>query len=616
MEGLFGKYVMVNLSTQEISNYEIPEEWMRKFLGGRGVAARILLEELQGGEDPLGPDNLLVFATGPLQGQRIAGAGRHVVMSKSPKTKSIGGAYAGGFFAQELATSGYDGIIVKGCAEKPVYISLIHGKAEIHEADKLWGLDVAETEKKLQDIYGNVRVTSIGLAGENLVQFSCVMNDCNRAAARLGFGAVMGSKKLKAIAVRGGIKRPVADKETLKKLKGKFARELAENAGLESLAKYGTSGGTIWLSDKGILPTKGFQEGKFEEADKIDGLRMHDTILAGRDNCTACPLRCKRVVKTEFRGERVCEKYGGPEYETVGALGSLLLNNNLESIALANQKCNQYGLDTISTGNIIAYAIEATEKGFMESNLKWGNAEEIVKVIDKIARREGLGDTLAKGIGYLSQKFEGSFAVQIKGVEVPLHEPRGNKGLAICYATSPRGATHMEGLHDVYLLEQDTPTPELGVNKRMSRFSYEGKPRVAKIYEDLRSFTNSLVLCAFVTQMAGENYNYPLIRDMVNAVTGLDITVKEMMAIGERNYNLLKLFAAREGYTREDDGLPSRFKEPLSKGASSGESIPDDRLGEMIDEYYKLRGYDEYGPTEKKLEQLDLDEFKGIIPRK
>ncbi|MBS3736135.1 MAG: aldehyde ferredoxin oxidoreductase family protein [Candidatus Bipolaricaulota bacterium] len=606
MQGYFGRYLDVSLADEEIGDYPVPEEWYEKFLGGRGIGARIMVEELESGVDPLGPENIMVFATGPLQGLNIAGAGRHLVMAKSPKTNSVNGSYVGGFMAQELGKSGYDGIIIRGQASGPKYLVLKNGEAGLKDAEDLWGLETAEFEYRVQEREGDVKVASIGKAGENLIDYSCLIFDRNRAAGRPGFGAVLGGKKLKGIAVKGEDKKDPAFPDRLKSLKGEFAKSLAENKA-DSLGKYGTSRGVDSLSESGLLPTKNFQRGEFSGAEEISGETMADTILKKRDTCSACPIRCKRVVETEFDGEQVRPKYGGPEYETVAALGSLCLNSDLDSIALANQKCNRYGLDTISTGNTIAFAMEASEKGLLDWKVDWGDPKEIVELVEAIANKEGIGKELARGISELKEELGADFAVEIKGQEVPMHEPRGKKALGISYATTPRGANHMEGPHDT-MLEDEPLAPELGVTEPMDRYSYEGKAEVAKIFEDLRSFNNSLVMCAFTTNMVGENYSFDTVREMLKAVTGQKISPEDMLEIGERNYLLLRLLASREGYTAREDRLPERLKEPLPSGATEGEGIPEEKLDEMLSEYYELRGYDEDGmPTREILADLGIE---------
>ena len=618
MEGLFGRYLLVDLSQGKFDDWEVPQEWQRKHLGGRGIGARLLLELLKDKDlrelDPLGPENVLVFATGPFQGMGVAGGGRHVVLGISPKTRAAADSYAGGFFGHELGRSGYDGLIIVGKASRPVYLTLIDGKPALHDARDLWGEETAAVEEELQRRHGKVRVACIGPAGENLVKFACIIHDKTRSAGRPGFGAVMGSKNLKAIAVAGRQEKPIHDRARFLKEKRGFAVALANDLQKRRMREYGTAGGVMFLNERGILPTKNFQEGVFDRAGAISGQVMAETILLRADSCAGCPVGCKRVVATQFNDHKVEPKYGGPEYETVASFGSLLLIDDLTAIALANQKCNAYGLDTISTGVVLAWAIEATERGLLKSELRWGEPRPVLELIDKIARREGLGGELAQGIDYLAQRYGGEFAVQIKGVEVPMHEPRGKVGLGLSYATSPRGATHLEGMHDT-MLEVDAPTPELGVTEKVDRFSWEGKPRLVKLYEDLRSFTNSLVLCIFVADMTGPRYNYPQIREILNALTGLEVDAQEMLRIGERNFNLMKLLAARAGYTRRDDDLPKRLKEPLPRGASAGRPIPDEVLQRMIDEYYRLRGWDDHGPTDAKLEELGLGELQGLIPR-
>jgi len=609
MEGCFGKYLKVDLSNDSLEDYEIPEKWMQDYLGGRGIGARILLEEMSGGEDPLGQKNILIFATGPLQGTRVPGSGRHVVISKSPKTGSVSDSYAGGFFAHELATTGYDGIMIQGSADSPVYISIDENGPSINGAEDLWGEEVAVIDEKLKERHDGGRVAAIGKAGENLVKFSCIINDRNRAAGRPGFGAVMGSKKLKAILAKGTRDLPIKDQKLLNEKKMEFFEQLDESGTIE-WGKYGTTGIVEPLDEMGILPTKNFQEGVFDEAENIDGTTLHEMVLKGRDNCTACPVKCKRIVQTEFAGEEVEKRYGGPEYETIAAFGSLCLNSNISSISLANQKCNKYGLDTISAGDTIAFLMEASEKGLIDEDIEWGDPEIIIDLIDKIANREGIGESVAEGIDEFAKEIDADFAVTSKGQEIPMHEPRGKKGLGLSYATSPRGGTHNEGFHDTAAED----IPELGLKNIDDRFTLRGKAEAVKIFEDIRSFVNSSVLCIFVVSQSGDNYNLPLIRDIMKAVTGLEIDAKEMQMIGERNYNLLKIHSARERFSRNDDGLPKRLKESLPKGESAEEPIPEEELQEAIDEYYRERGWKNKGPSSEKLESLGIKEVEKFLP--
>ena len=620
MKGVFGEYADVDLTKECVKNYKLPEEWYQKYLGGRGIGHRILLEELKKEADPLGPENILVFATGPLQGTGVAGAGRHAVVAKSPKTGTLNDSYAGGFFGHELGTSGYDGIIIRGKAPKPVFLSLINGKLEIHDASSLWGLSVGETEESLKKQYPGARVSSIGPAGENLVKFSCIINDMSRAIARPGFGAVMGSKNLKAIVVKGGMRKTLHDEEMLNEVRKNLVAELMANSIIQEFGNWGSAAAVSVLNEEGILPTKNFQKGTFSEVDKIDGMSSNfKEILVARDNCAGCPIRCKRVVKGEFAGLKIIEKYGGPEYETIAAFGSNCLINDIKAIALANQLCNAYGLDTISTGVAIAFAMEASEKGLIKEKIKWGDPNALIDLIKLITFRKGLGAMLADGIDKAAKKIGADFAMHIKGQELPMHDPRGKKGVAISYATTPRGGQHMEALHDDNMEGLGKyVTPELGVYGPISRLEWRNKARYVKIYQDLASFSNSAIVCTYVgfDGAMSMGYNpYPRIREAIYAATGIEIGVPEMLLFGERNFNLLKLAAAQHGYTREDDDVPQRLKEPLPNGNSKGEFIPNNILQQQIDEYYRLRGWDKYGPTDEKLIQLDMGEFLGMINR-
>jgi aldehyde:ferredoxin oxidoreductase len=620
MKGVFGRYADVDLTAGVVKDFEIPQDWYKKYLGGRGIGLRILLEELKGNEDPLGPDNILIFATGPLQGTGIAGAGRHAVIAKSPKTGSLSDSYAGGFWGHELARSGYDGIIIRGKATNPMYLTLLNGKVIIRSAKTLWGLDVGETDYRLKEEHKGSRILCIGPAGEHLVKFACIMNDITRAAGRPGFGAVMGSKNLKAIVVKGEYNKLFYDVGMLSEIRKKINHELLANSEIQEWGKWGSSAAVMGHNDLGCLPTKNFQEGVFDGAEKIDGAgSLYKKILVGRDTCTGCPIRCKRIVKGSYKGREIEERYGGPEYETLAALGSNCLNADVLSITLANQLCNKYGLDTISAGVTIAFAMEASEKGLIKESIKWGDPEAVVNLIESIAFRKGLGDILAEGIDTVASKIKADFAMHIKGQELPLHDPRGKKALGLSYATTPRGAQHMEAMSDTGAERLGNyGTPEIGVYGPLERMSWNKKPRFCKIHQDLGSFANSAITCDYVGFDAALplGYNpFPRFREAIYATMGLEIGVVEMLLIGERNFNLLKLAAAQQGYTRNDDDLPKRLKEALPRGNSAGESIPDDVLQSAIDEYYMLRDWDKYGPTDEKLAQLDMKEFVGFTKR-
>jgi aldehyde:ferredoxin oxidoreductase len=609
MLGVFGKYLDIDLRTKSCRDYHVPDDWYLKHIGGRGIAARILLKEIAPKIDPFSEENPLVFASGPFQGLNIAGGSRFLVMAKSPKTRTLNDSYCGGRFGHELGRSGFDGIIVRGRSEEPVYILVVDGEVGIHSAKELWGLDVKQTEEFLESKYGKLSVASIGKAGENLVMMAAIMVDHNRAVARPGFGALMGSKNLKAIAMRGNIEKPVADKGRLESLRATFAKEIMLHDWPKTLHDFGTGGGVSYLSQNGLLPTKNFTTGFFLKHEKICGRRTNENgMLVRMDTCPGCPVRCKRGIKGSFNGQEIDPTWGGPEYETYGSLGSLCLVEDISAICLLNQKCNQYGIDTVSFGVVAAYLMEATEKGLLEgaNAIQWGDAEAMDELLDRIAHRKGIGEWVAQGLSYLGSKVgDASFLVQCKGQEVPMHDPRGRRSMALYYSISPRGANHMEGT-----LDAPFPNEELGLGEN-DMLTWDNRAKIAGAYLNLRSFGNSLILCSFVTDLAGPGYMFPMIREMLEAACGIAVNVEEMMKIGERNFGLLRIFAEREGFSRADDDLPPRFKERLPE---SGHYVDDHELQKAIDDYYRIYAFQPYGPSNERLEALGLKELRRQTP--
>ncbi len=624
MYGYAGRLLRVDLGSGKTWVEPLDEARARRYVGGRGMGARILMDEVPEGCDPLGPQNRLVLAMGPLAGTYAPGSGRYVIVAKSPATGGFGEAYTGGFVAHELKYAGYDGIVVQGRAPQKAYLSISNDRVEIRPAVHLGGRGTLETEQTIKEEMGDfeTRIVSIGLAGENGVRFACVMNDTDRAAGRTGLGAVMGSKNLKAIAIRGTGRVELADPKAFREhaladlAKIRKHPWLGDSPG--SVGALGTAGGVEDLSGMGILPTRNWETGTWEYADRISGTAMKNTILLGHRACQACPVGCTRVVRVAdgpFGGVR--PEYGGPEYETVAAFGSLCQNRNLQAIALLNQQCNVYGLDTISAGSAIAFAMECFEKGILTEKeigfrLDWGDAAAMVRLLDMIARREGVGDLLAEGTRRAAATLgcgASGLAVEVKGLEFGMHEARGKKGLALSYATAPRGADHMEGFHDPALAVPNA-WPELGVTEAMDRFTLEGKPRVVRLAEDYTSFINSLPLCSFMSLPIGGVRNTEEISGMLAAATGWrDITLEEEMAIGERAYNLARAFTVRESGGKADDRLPPKLSRSLRDGASRGQVITDEDLKGALQEYYRLRGWSENGtPTETKLTELGLED--------
>jgi aldehyde:ferredoxin oxidoreductase len=627
MYGYNGRILRVNLSTGKISVEPLSEAHAAKYLGGRGLVAKILFDEVEAGIDPLSPDNKIVYATGPFAATGFPLNSRWIVAAKSPLTGIWGEATCGGSFAIQLKKAGYDVLIVEGVAESPVYISILDADVEIKDASILWKKMTLETEIAIAHELGlkerkedKPSVVCIGPAGEKLVKIAAIMHTAHRAAGRTGLGAVMGSKKLKAIAVDGTKKIAVANPTMLHQLVKNVIAECKSDQTLVWFSRYGQAGFVDVLQEMGMLPTKNFQQGTFKHFEEINGKAMAGTILKRKNTCSQCPVFCKREIEVkEGLYAPLNSDYGGPEYESIASLGSLLLISDLKAISKANYLCNAYGIDTISTGVIIAWLMECYERGIVSKQdvdgieISWGNVDAALKLIEKIAKREGIGDLLAEGIKKAAKTIgRGSerYAMEVKGLEVPLHEPRAKKGLGLSYATSIRGACHMQAFHDTDVEKEDV-APEIGISKALDRHSTtREKSDMIKRSQDWVAVTNSLLICTSPGWI-GFKYTRPLfLADALNAITGLNLTVSDLMIIGERANNLCRCFNAREGMTRKDDYLPLRFtEEPLPDGLSKGQCISKDVLSNMLDDYYELRGWDSKtgNPTKEKLEELDLD---------
>lgn len=613
-EGLNGKILRVDLSRRQIGVEEPGENFFRTYFGGWGMIAYYLLKEMKRGADPLGPDNLIIFAPGVVTGAPVGGSGRNAVGAKSPLTGGFGAAEVGGFWGAELKRAGWDGIVLSGRAEEPVYLWIRDDQVEIRDASHLWGRKTAEVEKLIKEELGDsrIRISQCGPAGENGVRFACVVNDLTHFAGRTGLGAVMGAKRLRAIAVRGTGRVKMADGEKVRKVMLWLRDNLKELMG--QLHDHGTAGGLLGLNESGVLPTRNFQTGFFEEAERISGQRMTETILVNRDNCFACPVYCKRVVKVRDRYE-VDPVYGGPEYETIAALGSCCGIDDLEAIAYANQLCASYGLDTISTGNAIAWAMECFERGLITTEdtggleLRFGNAEAMVTLVEQIARRQGFGDLLAEGTLRAAKRIgRGTerYAMQVKGQEIPMHDPRIRFGQNLGYATSPTGADHMHNIWDGAYESEGRGLQEirpLGVLEPISA-DYLGpeKARLAKYVIDRQVFLNCMGLCMFMP------YSLDQIRDIVRGVTGWDFSVFELMKVGERVMAMARAFNYREGFTAEDDLPHWRFSTPMESGPLEGVEIPAEEMKKALKLYYEVRGWDEKtgAPTAGKLHELGI----------
>jgi len=619
--GFNGKWLRVNLSTGKISIESVPEEIYRLYLGGRGFAAYILFRELRPGTDPLSPDNKLVFATSIIMGVPIPGVNRVVVAAKSPLTNTFGESEAGGFFAIEMKSSGFDVIVFEGKAEKPVYLWVKDGKAELREASHLWGKTVKEVTESIKKELSepSARVACIGPAGEKLVRFANIMFDNRYAAGRGGFGAVMGSKKLKAVAVKA-TKRPFDfyDMKTLIDINRWFNENWKKFPGAVLRSTYGTLDGLKQLNSDGILPTLNFIGGSFDKADLISGEALNKTILLDREGCFACPLRCKPRVKAKPPYETDPE-YGGPEYETVAAFGSMCGIGDLNVISYANQICNAYGVDTISAGVAIAFAMELFERGIITEKdtggikLSFGNADAMLKMLLKIVNREGFGNVLAEGVKRAAEiigRGAEKFAMYVKGREVPLHDPRGKAGLALQYALSPSGADHMQAPHDPIYERESESLKALGITKAVNRLDI-GPMKVKVIYYAMLFFglEDCLGICKFLFlphQVGVLSPNHLV--EIVNAATGWKTTLWELMKTSERVFNLVRCFNIREGFSANDDMLPERLFEGLEFGSRKGQKLDKEKFLEALKLFYEMAGWDHDGrPTKAKLYELDLE---------
>jgi len=624
--GYMGKILRVNLTRQEIKDEPLPDDVARKYVGGRGLGAKILFEELKAGIDPLGPENKMVIAAGVMPGIPFAGNSRFAVCAKSPLGYAWGESLSGGYMPPKIKQAGFDAIIIEGAAKTPVWLYVNNGKAELRDASEYWGRFTADTEKGIKKGLGDTdsrqtSVATIGPAGEKLVRFAAIINDLREACGRSGMGAVMGSKRLKAWACKGNLRPKVYDEKKLNEYVRQCVGEVKKGSYIPSLHDFGTAGDTDDYNLSGRLPTKNFQRGTFEGADKITGETLVSSgFLVGRDTCWACSTNCKRVVEAKQPYE-IHRELGGQEYETTAALGSFCLNDNMYVIGKANELCNLYGLDTISTGVVIAFAMEAYEKGLITKaqtgglELRWGSPEAIFGLVEKIGRREDIGDVLAEGVSRAAKKIgrgAEEFALHVKGREVPMHEPRGKRNVGLMYAVADRGACHMEWEHDD-MWEPDTALrPELGLTAdyvpERGLLDYGlSKVRIAKIAADLWSMCNSLVVCVFDIYPGG-GLEHTTLLGILNAATGWNMTMKEYMQVGERAIDLTRAFNAREGATRKDDQLPKRLMEPLPDGTFAGKPFTQEMLDNMLDNYYELRGWDRKTgvPTRTKLETIGL----------
>jgi aldehyde:ferredoxin oxidoreductase len=612
--GYWGRLLRVDLTSGKVSVEEQEEKFYRRYFGGWGIVAHYLLQEVPVGCDPLGPENVLVFAASVLTGTAIPGAGRNSVGAKSPLTGAFGASEAGGDWGVRLRWAGYDGIIVTGQSDKPVYLWINNSTVELRDASHLWGMEAQQAQQAIRAEVDDARasIALIGPGGERLVRYACIALDLHDFMGRTGLGAVMGAKKLKAIAVDGTTRPSVADKATVVDA-AHWMRDNYETS-LGTMQEMGTARGVPVLNAAGGLPTRNFQEGSFEGFETISGRYMTDTILVDRESCYACPVHCKRVVEVDEEGLAVSRQYGGPEYETIGGFGSGCGISDIKIVAKANEMCDRHTLDTISTGLMISGAMECAEKGLLPQklieglDLRFGSAQGLLGLLEQIVNREGLGDILAEGPrGVIDQLGEevASYFLHVKGQPVPLHEPRWKTGMGLGYALSPTGADHMHNIHDPFYADEESPAfnavRNMGILDAIDTF--ELSPAKARLYVYMmlnKSVSNNLTLCSFMP------YDLDMMVDQVKAVTGWNVSNWELLKAAERTLNMARAFNAREGFTATDDILPDRFFDPLQGGTLKGRKLDRGQFFETRDITYDMLGWDRQKAVPKRWKLLEL----------
>ena len=612
-----GQILRVNLNSGEITTEQINQDWARKYIGGSGLATRYFYDLAPADIDPLGPENPLIFMTGPLTGTHSASASRYSVVAKSPQTGLWGASNSGGTFGPALKFSGYDGIIFEGTSRAPVYLRIDDSTAELKDASDLWGMTVPETEDILRKrAVKHTTVASIGPAGENLVRYAAIINDKHRAAGRCGLGAVMGSKRLKAVACSGRMPVELAEPDEFASTNKKQRQYIDDSILKIGFDTFGTNMIADMVNVRGGYPARNWTAGTFEGIDQVNAQAMTEKVLLKGVACFACPVICGR--KTEIRdGKYIGHKGEGPEYESINTLGALCAVEDMQTITMANYRCNEYGLDTISAGGTIAFAMECFERGILTEErtgglqLNFGDGDLVVDLIGKIAKREGVGDLLAEGSLRMAQQLgQGSqhFAIQVKGLELPAYDPRAAKIAGLGYVTANRGGDHMTG----YI---QGPTfidiPFLIVEESAIRDPFVADPGEVKVLVDMENaltVLDALGGCKFMGVLLSDED----IAELVASATGWDFSTDEFRRSGERIYNLTRAYNIRAGAHRSQDKLPGRLaKDPLPDGPARGMTIDEKTMEMMKDAYYGLRGWDlaSGSPTPEKLRQLGLDDL-------
>ncbi len=630
--GYMGKVLEVNLSTNDINSYSLPEKTLDLYVGNKGLAVRLLYDLLTVGVDPLSEDNILIVTTAPLTGTGAPSSNRFNVTTKSPLTGAIGDSNCGGNFGVHLKRAGYDALIIKGKADDPVYLEVTDEGVTIKDARDMWGLNTEESQEALPEKAGKM---VIGPAGENLVKYACIVSE-ERVAGRAGVGTVMGSKNLKAVVASGNLKPRIYNEELFKEAVREWRDILKSHPSTgEELPRYGTSIFINRTSATHTLPTRNFKHGQFKDAEKISGETLADKYLTKNIGCYGCPMRCGRQVEVDGKPVK------GPEYETIGMMGSNLLMNDLQEISNWNRQADLLGLDTISLGNTLGFVMEAGEKGLIQTDLSFGRSDNISKAVEDIAYRRGLGDDMAEGVRYLSQKYGGEyFAMQVKGLEMAAYEPRSALGMGLGYAVANRGGCHL-GAGYVVFLEANGPIT-------VDPFTTKGKPGLAVFNQTVLEAISTLGSCNFTNyavfpEQLIKMYNKSnVVSSVVNSsltlsgnkvgkfmsrpkailpksvfqmafphikayshLTGKEMSPVDFLKLGQRVFNMSRLFNAREGITGEEDTLPARLTDELQRQEEPRSRVP---LSRMLPVYYRLRGWSKDGvPSNRTLKYLEID---------
>ena len=604
MNGTLKKYLHIDLSTRTIREKVIDPPFSRDFIGGSGLTARLLNDRINKNTDPLGPENPLMFMTGPLAGTSMPAAGRCTVSARSPLTRFWGESNTGGFIGPELRFAGYDGMMITGRSDKPCWISVLDDEVKVNDADQLWGKDTYQTQESIQKILADLksRVACIGIAGERLVKMAAIINDQGRAAGRTGMGAVMGSKNLKAIALRGSGKVPLANPEIYQAAVNEILQELKDDLSVQALRMAGTASYVDMSLMFGDMPIRYYQQGEWEEGSKLSGVLMTESYLNKNTACYHCPIVCGRETRTVKYGVDVVD---GPEYETIASFGTLSMVDDLEGVIYAGHLCNVHGLDTISTGSTVALACELFDKGILTKELtggldiQYGDVEMTHQLIELTARREGFGNLLAEGSMSLATKFGvPELAATVRNLEIPMHDARSFSGMAPIYALSPRGACHLQG--DMYGVDTgQSSATDLGIHPGDRFDNSEEKGRIAARQQAWRSVYNALNVCHFMNPGAS------LLLKAINAATGWDYTLDDLMTTGKRIFTLKRMINLKLGSSKADDHLPDFMLKSLKQGGTLG-FTPD--LDSLLVGAYKEHGWDPVTgiPTKKIIRELGL----------